>query len=946
MHEIDNQRAIIDRRRLMTELDTLADSANDAAANGAELSAILKRHLAAGREEIQARFMGNGRGPQAGLTSAHEAAFLVDQVLRCLFDYTTEKAFPLANPTVAERLTLVAVGGYGRAELAPYSDIDLLFLLPYKMSPYCEQVVEFMLYRLWDLGLKVGQAARTVTECLRQADADLTVRTTLLEARYVWGDQALYDEFRVSFKKRIVKGHGEAFYHAKLAERQARHKLHGGSRYELQPNIKDGKGGLRDLQTLLWLARFVGRAESIPVLVEQGLLTNAERATYDKAFNFLWTLRCHLHYLTGRGEERLSFELQPEIARRLGYTDHAGSKGVERLMKHYFLIAKSIGGLTRYVCAAIESQYFKKPLLRLPTLGILRKELGGFPLTNGRLTIPHQDHFKQYPLDILRIFQVAQQNDVEIHPTAMTAISHCQRLVDQLRDDANANALFLDILTAPTRVDLSLRRMNEVGVLGRFIPDFGRVVAQMQYDMYHSYTVDEHTIFAIGILARIEQGELKEEAPIASQVVKDVLSRRVLYLAVLLHDIAKGRAGDHSLLGGEVAEKLCPRLGLDAEETEQVAWLVRYHLLMSNTAFRRDIDDPKTIADFVDLVQSPERMRLLLVLTVADIRAVGPKTWNGWKAQLLRELYLRAENQMLGGLQTDLRADRVAAVLTELRTALPDWPEADWQMLTAAGHSAYWLAFPTETLARHAMTIRTAEKDQRPLSVEFHIDRWRAMTEITIYTADAKGLFSQLAGAVALAGAGIVDARIFTLRNGKALDTFFVQDSEGTPFDQPARLAKLSATIRLMLEAPQRTLAQLDALPQIANPAARNFPIIPRVLIDNRASASHTVIEVNGRDRRGLLHHLTAALTRLNLQIFSAKVSTFGHRVVDVFYVKDQFGLKVENEERLKATRTALMKVLTEIEDSTETGTSTTPVDSWPPRPVKDMAGKDASAAQ
>jgi [protein-PII] uridylyltransferase len=937
MSEIDDQRAIIDRRRLMAELDALADGGANSADQGPAVSAILKRHLAAGREEIRARFMSNSRGAQAGLRSAHEAAFLIDQILRALFDFTTLRAFPLGNPTAAERLSVVAVGGYGRGELAPHSDIDILFLLPYKMAPYCEQVVEFMLYRLWDLGLKVGQAARSVEDCLRQADADLTIRTTLLESRYVWGDQSIYEEFRNAFARRIIKGHGEAFYHAKLAERQARHAHQGGSRYELQPNIKDGKGGLRDLQTLLWLSRFVVRADSIAALVDQGLLTNAERATYDKAFNFLWTLRCHLHYLTERGEERLTFDLQPEIARRLGYTDHAGSKGVERLMKHYFLVAKSVGGLTRYVCAAIESHCFRKPLLRLPTLGILRKELDGLPLENGRLTIPRADHFGQQPIDLLRIFRVAQKHDVEIHPTAMTAMSHCLRLVDQLREDAAANALFLDMLTAPVRAELTLRRMNEVGVLGRFLPDFGRVVAQMQYDMYHSYTVDEHTIFAIGILARIERGELKDEAPIASQVVKDVLSRRVLYLAVLLHDIAKGRAGDHSELGGEVAGRLCPRLGLDAEETEQVAWLVRYHLLMSNTAFRRDIDDPKTIADFVDLVQSPERLRLLLVLTVADIRAVGPKTWNGWKAQLLRELYHRAEDLMLGGVHSDAREERAAAALAQLRSELKDWPEADWQAHVARGHPAYWLAFPAATLARHARMIRVADAEEQPLSVEFHVDKWRAMTEITIYTADARGLFSQLAGAVALSGASIVDGRIFTLRNGKALDTFFVQDGQGGPFDQPARLAKLTATIRLVLEQPQRLLPQLDALPQLADPAARNFPIIPRVLIDNRASATHTVIEVNGRDRRGLLHRLTAALTRLNCQISSAKVSTFGHRAVDVFYVKDQFGLKIESEERRKAIRAALMEVLTEIEGPASTATRVTTLDSWPPRPPQNV---------
>ncbi|WP_374377268.1 [protein-PII] uridylyltransferase [Dongia sp.] len=930
MSDIDNQRAIVDRRALMGDLARLADGAADPAGTGTEVTEILKRHLVAGRDEIQRRFLSNSRGAQAGLTSAHEAAFLVDQLLRCLYDYTTLTAFPLGNPTIAERLTLIAVGGYGRGELAPYSDIDLLFLLPYKMSPYCEQVVEFMLYRLWDLGLKVGQATRSVEECMRQAEADLTIRTNLLEARYIWGDRDLYDAFKKQFRKQVLKGHGEAFYQAKLAERNARHQRHGGSRYTLEPNIKEGKGGLRDLQTLLWLARFVCSADTMQELVEQGLLTPPERAMYDKALNFFWTLRCHLHYLTGRGEERLTFDLQPEIAKRLGYTDHAGTKGVERLMKHYFLIAKSVGGLTRYVCAGIEARLIKKPMLRLPALGILKKELGGFPIEGGRLSIPKGNHFAQHPIDLLRIFSVAQKNDVEIHPTAMTAMSHALRQVDRLREDPAANTLFLEMLTSEKGPELTLRRLSEVGILGRFLPDFGRVVAQMQYDMYHSFTVDEHTLFAIGILWRIEHGELKDEAPIASQVVKEVLSRRVLYLAVLLHDIAKGRAGDHSLLGGDVAEKLCPRLGLSAEETEQVAWLVRYHLLMSNTAFRRDIDDPKTIADFVDLVQSPERLRLLLVLTVADIRAVGPKTWNGWKAQLLRELYTRAQNHMMGGLNT-AEEDRATSVIGLLKKELPDWSAEDIEAHAARGHSAYWLAFPPAALGRHARLIRASESDQRPLSVEFNVDRWRSMTEVTIYTADRQGLFSQLAGAMALCGANIVDARIVTLRNGKALDTFFVQDGEAGPFDRPARLAKLTATITRVLEAPESTLAQLNDLPPLVNPAARTFPVIPRVLIDNKASATHTVVEVNGRDRRGLLYYLTATLTKLNLQISSAKVSTFGHRAVDVFYVKDQFGLKVESEARLKALHSTMMAVLAEAEPDEALQSTAVTVDSWPP---------------
>jgi [protein-PII] uridylyltransferase len=915
MSEIVDQRAILDRRALRDELNALAERSRDPAGATVDLQAILRRHLTEGRAEIRRRFEANPRGATAGLDAAHEASFLIDQLIRCLYDYAVEKAYPLANPTSAEKLTLAAVGGYGRGELAPFSDIDLLFLLPYKLTPHGEQVVEFMLYRLWDLGLKVGHAARTVQECIRQSESDVTIRTNLLEARYLWGEQPLYDQFRARFKKEIVKGKGEAFLKDKLAERKTRHQRAGDSRYTLEPNIKEGKGGLRDLQTLLWIARFMYRVGNFAELIDQDLLTAQELSTYDKAVNFLWTLRCHLHYLTGRPEERLTFDLQPEMARRLGYTDHAGLLGVERLMKHYFLVAKSVGGLTRYFLAAIESKRMHRPFFRMPILALRRAEaeVEGFRNDGGRLNAPSVEWFTQHPLDMLRIFAVAQKHELEIHPVAMTWLSQAQRHVDGLRNDPEANRLFLDILTNEKDPELTLRRMSEAGVLGRFIPDFGRVVAQMQFDMYHHYTVDEHSLKAIGILWRAERGELKAEAPITSSIVHQVVSRRVLYLAVLLHDIAKGRRGDHSELGAEVAERLGPRLGLTAEETETVAWLVRYHLNMSNTAFRRDIEDPKTIADFVAIVQSMERLRLLLVLTVADIRAVGPKTWNGWKAQLLRELYNRAEEMLSGGLITAGREARVAQVLKELRAELPEWSDADFEAHVARGPTGYWLGFPLPNLVRQARLIRSAELEHRSLSVDYTVDRWRAMTEVTIYVADWRGLVSQLAGALALSGASIVDARIFTLKNGMALDSFTVQDSNGGPFDTPARFARVAATVERVLKNPRKTLSELVNLPP-GNPAVRSFPVVPRVLIDNKASATNTLVEVTGRDRRGLMHFLTRALTAQNLQISTAKISTFGHRVVDTFYVKDQFGLKIESETRLKAIREALTQVLQERE--------------------------------
>ncbi len=903
MDAIRDQRAIIDRLSLAEALDRAAAASLDLAAEPAVLEA-LKAALARGRAEIERRFEAGNDGREA----ARAHSFLVDQLIRALFDFTTARVFPLANPSAGERIAVVAVGGYGRGELAPYSDVDLLFLRPYKPTPYGEQVVEFMLYKLWDLGLKVGHATRSVDECIRQAKADMTIRTALLEARYLWGEQRLFLELRRRFQKEVAAGTGLAFVEAKLLERNLRHERMGNSRYALEPNIKDGKGGLRDLHTLFWIAKYLYQADEMAQLLDRGVLTAEEVATFDKASQFLWTLRCHLHYRAGRAEERLNFDLQGTIAPRLGYADRAGTRGVERLMKHYFLTAKSVGDLTRIFCAAIEAAHRRKPLLRMPAIAFMRREIEGFRVEGGRLGVAGPAAFVRDPVNLLRLFEVAQRHGLDIHPASLRLVNRHRKLVGRrLRAEPEANRLFLAMLTSPKDPEGTLRRLNEAGVMGRFLPDFGRVVAQMQYDMYHHYTVDEHTLFAIGILSRIEAGALKDEVPIASAVVHQVLSRRALYLALLLHDIAKGRGRDHSEAGAEIAQRLGPRLGFSAEETETTAWLVRHHLLLSNTAFKRDIDDPQTMLDFVGLVQSLERLRLLLVLTVADIRAVGPRTWNGWKAQLLRELYHRAAEQLSGGLVAEAREARAAAAVARLRAELGDWSEAEFAAHVERGPAAYWLSFDAAAHARQARLVRQAEALGEPLALDTRVDSWRAVTEVTVYTRDRPGLFTRLAGAFAASGANIVDARIFTLNNGMALDGFSIQDAEGGAFDRPDRLARLAAAVERTLASPTASIA-FDRSPLQSR--LEVFTVAPRVLIDNRASATHTVIEVNGRDRKGLLYDVTGALASLAVQISSAKVSTFGARAVDVFYVKDRFGLKIEAEAALKAIRERLLAAL------------------------------------
>ncbi|MBF0094828.1 MAG: [protein-PII] uridylyltransferase, partial [Alphaproteobacteria bacterium] len=812
---------------------------------------------------------------------------------------------------------------------APFSDLDLLFLLPNERTPYFESLIEYLLYMLWDLGLKVGHSSRSVDECMRQAQADTTIRTAMLEARWLWGDQELYKTFRKRFRTEI-KGQVVDFVESKLAERDARHERMGDTRYVLEPNIKEGKGGLRDLHTLFWICRSLFGVSEMGELVSMGVLTRQDATRFAKAQNFMWTVRCHLHYLTGRPEERLTFDLQPAIARRMGYTDHAGARDVERFMRHYFLTAKDVGDLTRIVCAVLEEQHKRKPRFSLPSFTFWKREVDGFVIEGGRLNVSDPEAFSNTPLKLIKLFHAAHTHGIDIHPRALQLVTQNLGKLARLREDPEANRLFIDILTSKANPMLALRSLNESGVFGRFIPDFGRVVAQMQYDMYHVYTTDEHTIRAIGVLHSLEDGSMAEDAPLTSKVIHQIQSRRALYVAVLLHDIAKGRGGDHCELGAKVALKLGKRFGLSAEETETVSWLVEHHLLMTRTAFKRDIDDFATVDHFVRIVQSPERLRLLLILTCADIRAVSTVSWTGWKASLLRNLYMRAEEAMSGGEAAPSRLQRIEAAKDALRAVLADQPKEEVEAHMARGYPSYWLAFDTAAHERHAHLVMDAEKAGRSLTVDTRFDPARAATVVTVYTNDHPGLFSQIAGAIALAGESVVDAKIVTMANGMALDTFWIQGhTVGKPLAS-TKMKKITETIGEALSGRIQPVVEFKK-PRSALPSRTHvFKVPPRVIVDNSASNTHTVVEVNGRDRPGLLFALTLALTRLGLQISSAQISTFGERVVDVFYVKDVFGMKVDHPGKLRDIRKGMLEALGDPSGSA----SADPPPPLPPPPI------------
>ena len=897
------------RESLAAALAALADQhGSDSVKLKAAALPLLKNALAEGRAQAKSYLESGG----AGLGTAKMLADSSDVLIEALYQFTSEHVFSAQNPTDSEHIAVVAVGGYGRGTLAPGSDVDLLFLLPFKQTAWGECVVEFMLHLLWDLGLKVGHATRSIDECIRLAKADHTIRTAILETRFLCGQESLFDQLKAKFAKDVVTGSGRSFVEAKLDERARRHKGHGESRYLVEPNVKDGKGGLRDLHTLFWIAKYLHRVEDASELVNAGLFTADEFKAFANAEEFLWLVRCHMHFAAGRAEERLAFDMQIDVAKRLGFQDEGGERGVERFMQRYFLVAKTVGDLTRIFCAALEAQNQKPwPVFGRLITGVGRKRVDadGFFIEQGRVNIDGPDVLRNNPVNFLRLFRIADEKGADVHPDALKHVTRNIALIDdKLRADPDANKMFLEVLASRRDPERVLRMMNEAGVFGAFVPDFGRIVAKMQFNMYHHYTVDEHLIRAIGHLAKIERGDYKEEHPVANEIIHKVLSREVLYVAMLLHDIAKGREGDHSEVGEEIAQALCPRLGMTADETETVAWLVLNHLVMSDVAQKRDLSDPKTIQDFIAVVQSPERLRLLLCLTVADIRAVGPGVWNGWKGQLLRQLYWEAEAQMLGGFSATARPQMVAQAKAALARRLADWPEALRERALARHYDPYWLALDTNSHEVQACQMRSAEQAGLTFSLTAKTDTFRSVTEVSIFTGDHPGLFSQLAGAFAMCGANIVDAKIFTTTDGMAMDLFSIQDSEGRPLSDERRIDRLRDTAMRVLGGEVVPRSVIDARQVRRREEA--FRVEPRVLVDNSASDSHTVIEVNGRDRPGLLHDLTRGLHVAGLSIHSAQIATYGERAIDVFYVKDGYGRKVTHPVRIESAKAALLEAL------------------------------------
>ena len=869
-----------------------------------KLVSLLKELKSEGFDRISFELRKNPLEARKAISSY---AFLTDCLVTSAWKFATEIQFPSHNPTEAEKLSIISVGGYGRREMAPFSDVDLLFLTPYKMTPWSENVIETVLYLLWDLKLKVGHSSRSIKDCLRLGSDDYTIRTAMLEHRFVCGDINLASQLNEKLWKNLFSGTAKDFISAKLIERENRHEKHG-QRYMVEPNVKEGKGGLRDLQSLYWIAKYVYQTQNISDLVDLNVFRSDEYLQFEQAEEFLWAVRCQMHHLADRAIEQLSFDLQVEVASAMGYHDSRDQRAVEIFMQDYFKHATRVGDLTRIFLTSLEAVHAKdEPLLerifkRKPKID------NDYIVIHNRLAIRSEKEFLTNPINLLKLFSEALRTGLLIHPNAMRLVSANLAMVNnEFRASTEAQQIFLELLLKHGNPERALRRMNELGFLAKFIPEFEPIVAMMQFNMYHSYTVDEHTIQCLKTLAQIEKGELVEELPIASSILKDGVNRKVIYIALLLHDIGKGRSDDHSILGAKIAKQVSPRLGLNKQETETVEWLVRYHLLMSDMAQKRDISDPRTVRDFAKAVQSVKRLNLLTVLTVCDVRSVGPDTWNNWKATLIRQLYAETKAILEQGAEALNRENRMTEAKKALREKLSEWDNKDIKIETGRHYPPYWQGFQVDAQFAFAKLLRNLGADE--IKIELTPDTDRDATRICFALSDHPGIFSRLAGALALVGANVVDARSYTSKDGFATAAFWIQDGDGSPYNQ-ARFSRLRRMIEKTLSGEVITREAIKERDKFKK-REKAFKVPTSITFDNEGSEIYTIIEVDTRDRPGLLFDLTRTLANMNVYIASAVIATYGEQVVDSFYVKDMFGLKFHSESKQKKLEQNLRQAIT-----------------------------------
>jgi len=857
-------------------------------------------------EEIKKlhRVGGGGREVVAALTA------MTDLLIKKLFRSITRDIHRPGRSR--EMMTLVAIGGYGRSELNPYSDIDLMFLYSGKENQWVEDIAQKLLYFLWDMRLNVGYSVRTIADCIEMANADLTVKTALLDSRFLIGSRILFRDFNKALLGQMLGRGSDPFIREKLAEQDKRRQKYGSSVYILEPNIKEGEGGLRDLHTAFWIAKVKYKVTDLRELIMKGVLSEEELTGYYELLSYLWRIRNEIHYLTGRKNDQLTFDAQRRIAEYLGYQDSDGTLAVEEFMRDYYVHANNV----EHFAAMMITRCVRREEGAFRILGYLsRRPVGeGFYVLRGELVIPDEKIIAEDPSRLMKIFEYAQKHSVTLNINVKGLIRNNLQLInDKFRRNRDVNRSFFNILRSEKGVVETLQLMHHLQFLNSFIPEFERIYCKVQHDMYHIYTVDIHSLFSVEEIVKLWKGVHEESLPLLTQLAREVDKRELLLLAVLFHDIGKGEGGGHAEKGALLVRTISRRMGLSKEDCERLEFLVRTHLLMAHIAQRRDLHDEKMIVQFARQMEKSENLKMLYLLTYADIRAVGPDVWTEWKSRLLQELYEKAFMVLeRGDFRLEAGSERVKNVKRKVREILEnDFPPAIVREELRAMAIRHLLSNTPQVLAQHVRLLLGLADTNLIMQVQ-HLEEG-GYSNFTICTYDVPGLFSMITGVMAANGLNILGAQIHTSNNGKVLDILQINSPQGFAVTEESRWKRVEDDMRQVLEGKVRvsTLVEKRKRPSIFTEKAA--PRLPsRIDFDNEVSADYTVIDIYTHDKVGLLYAITSTLAELGLYIGVSKISTKVDQVADVFYVRDIFGHKITSEEKLKEIRERLLAAIEE----------------------------------
>jgi [protein-PII] uridylyltransferase len=861
-------------------------------------------------DQTRARLFERHRAGASGAEIVREFTAMVDALIRALYrhaDAASARKFPKLN----QRLTILARGGYGRGELNPQSDIDLVFLHDYKPGPYIEFVSETILHALWDARMTVGYAMRNVSECVRMAGEDLKEKTAILDARFIAGDEKVCAQFERSLISEVLNRDQQNFFKAKLEETRERHQRYGDSVYLLEPNLKEGEGGLRDLHTALWLAKVKYKIHALPELVQKAVITEAELKEVAAAEDFLFRVRNSLHFITRRHFDQLTFELQEQIAPMLGFADSGGQTAGTRLMQAYYERATMILRFSEGLIARVTEEITQS---RLPWRRNIRQIRPGVVIQNQTLGIGDADFFTRAPLNLITIFADCQAHDVELSGSAYQAVrDHLYLSDDAMRRDPRTGRALMGVLSGRHRVAQTLEAMHRAGVLGAIIPEFGNLYARVLHDLYHIYTVDRHSLAAVRELERLRAGEFKGSNPLLTEVARGYDSMPIIFLALLLHDIGKGHGHDHHERGAQLTVDVCARLGLDSEETDLVVFLVRNHLTMSQVAQKGDVDDARTLDDFAQIAGSIDRLKALYLMTFADMRAVAPKVYNNWRDMLLSELYMKALRLLEQGNREAVDPERrLILVKEQVRERLANIGASAEAMAAFVDEmpDRYLLTVPENDIPMHFEMMRSLDADHQ-LICRHRFFAELEYAEFVVATPDQPGLFSKIAGVLTANSLNILSARITTRTDGVALDVFRVSLGTGGLALESDRWLRVQRDLEGVLK-DEQDIVELVANAQRNPIGGARFArrIATEVTIDNRSSEQFTVVDVFSPDRVGLLYTITHTLFELGCVIHLARISTNADQALDVFYISDNAGNKIVELERMRELKAALQREL------------------------------------